>query len=38
VDTGDPIQLSQLIGRAQARFGRIDSVIRAGDVTLRASA
>lgn len=37
-DVADPRQWSQLTGRVTARFGRIDSVLRGEDATLRASA
>ncbi|MET0475367.1 MAG: SDR family NAD(P)-dependent oxidoreductase [Mycobacterium sp.] len=37
-DTADPAQWSQLTERAMDEFGRIDTVVRAEDAALRASA
>lgn len=37
-DTADERQWSQVVERVTRRFGRIDSVVRAGDAALRVSA
>lgn len=37
-DTADERQWRQVVERVTRRFGRIDSVVRAGEATLRVSA